>query len=112
MKIDDYSFGRIVINGTTYTKDVIILPEKVFHPWWRKEGHYLHWEDLKEVLGADLEVLYIGRGYSGVMEVPGQLIQNLQEKGLEVVVGKTTEIVKRFNSDPRKQKAAALHLTC
>ena len=112
MRIDDYSFGRIVINGTTYTKDVIILPERVFHPWWRKEGHYLSWEDLGEVLGADVKVLYIGRGYSGVMQVPEALVDKLKQRGLEVIVGRTTEVVDRFNADPRQDKAAALHLTC
>jgi len=112
MKIDDYSFGRIVINGTVYTKDVIILPERVFHPWWRKEGHYLHWEDLQEVLSSSLDVLYIGKGYSGVMQVPQELIQRLQSRGLEVIVDRTAEIVRKFNSDQRYLKAAALHLTC
>lgn len=112
MKIDDYTFGRIVVNGTTYTKDVIILPDRVFHPWWRKEGHYLHWEDLEVVLNTDPEVLYIGRGYSGVMEVPSSVVEKLQAQGIEVVSGRTSDIVERFNSDPRQKKVAALHLTC
>jgi hypothetical protein len=112
MRIDDYSFGRIVISGTTYTKDVIILPDRVFHPWWRKEGHYLQWDDLKEILNRPVEVLYIGRGYSGVMQVPESLVERLREKGIDVVVGRTTEVVNKFNADPRPNKAAALHLTC
>jgi len=29
MKIDSYSFGRIVIDGQVYTSDVIIYPDRV-----------------------------------------------------------------------------------
>ena len=47
MKIDSYSFGRIVINGKTYTSDVIIFPDKVDASWWRKEGHLLQLADGK-----------------------------------------------------------------
>ncbi|RME62688.1 MAG: hypothetical protein D6778_10795 [Nitrospirae bacterium] len=112
MKIERYSFGHIVIDGKSYTKDVIILPDRVFHPWWRKEGHYLHWEDLEEVLKDPPEVLYIGRGHSGVMEVPSPLVDKLHAQGIEVVTGRTSDIVDRFNSDRRQKKAAALHLTC
>ncbi len=112
MRIDDYSFGRIVINGTAYTKDVIILPDRVFHPWWRKEGHHLQWDDLREVLSDPPEVLYIGRGYAGVMKVPDEVVARLGQHGIEVVVGRTTKVVEQFNSDPRTKKAAALHLTC
>ena len=29
--IESYSFGRMVIDGTSYTKDVIIYPETVLY---------------------------------------------------------------------------------
>ncbi len=112
MKIQDYSFGRIKIEGQTYTKDVIILPERVFSPWWRKEGHRLSMEDLSEALNARPEVLIIGRGYAGVMRVPDELVKALQERGIDVVVQKTRDAVKTFNNIEGKRVAAALHLTC
>ncbi|WP_162148668.1 hypothetical protein [Desulfuromonas sp. TF] len=34
MKIDAYSFGRIVVNGREYTSDLIIYPERA-RPEWR-----------------------------------------------------------------------------
>jgi len=39
--IEHYSFGRIVIDGKEYTKDLIIYPDKIRANWWRKEGHKL-----------------------------------------------------------------------
>ncbi|RMG02102.1 MAG: hypothetical protein D6726_08240, partial [Nitrospirae bacterium] len=76
-RIESYSFGRIVIGGNTYTKDVIVLPDGVFSPWWRKEGHLLHMEDLAEVFPVNPAVLIIGTGYSGVMRVPDSVIEEL-----------------------------------
>lgn len=112
MRIDQYSFGKIVIERKIYTKDVIILPDRVFSPWWRKEGHLLRLEDLDEVLREKPEVLVIGTGYSGVMEVPQDLLQELAIEGIRVVVKKTPEAVGIFNILNIPKKAAALHLTC
>ena len=52
MKITSYGFGRIVIDGKTYDKDVIILPEAVVSPWWRAEGHVLTPADLGDVVAV------------------------------------------------------------
>jgi hypothetical protein len=41
-KIDSYKFGRIVIDGQAYSRDVIILPDRVIRDWWRDSGHILH----------------------------------------------------------------------
>jgi len=50
MMIEHYSFGKITIDGQTYTSDLIIYPGKIDTSWWRKEGHNLQVEDLKDVL--------------------------------------------------------------
>ena len=46
-RIERYSFGIIVIDGKTYTDDLIILPDgKILKPWWRQQGHQLTMDDL------------------------------------------------------------------
>ncbi len=112
MRIESYNFGRIRVNNTEYTSDVIIFPDRVLHPWWRKEGHFLHMEDLTEVLSYSPDTLIIGTGYSGVMRVPEDLVKKLRSMGINVTVQKTTEAVKTFNSSASSRKVAALHLTC
>ncbi|HEB74864.1 MAG TPA: hypothetical protein ENJ04_00745 [Nitrospirae bacterium] len=112
MHVDSYSFGRIVIDGETYTSDVLILPQRVVSPWWRRQGHLLQMEDLSEVLGERPEVLIIGQGYSGAMKVPRGLREELEGLGIEVVAGKTASAVKAFNDCMGRRVAAALHLTC
>ncbi|MDI6800818.1 MAG: MTH938/NDUFAF3 family protein [Thermodesulfovibrionales bacterium] len=80
MKIDHYSFGRITIENKTYTSDVIIYRDRVDPSWWRKEGHYLHVEDLSDVINAKPDVLVIGTGYSGVMVVPKETFEFIKSK--------------------------------
>jgi hypothetical protein len=35
-KIDDYDFGRIVVDGVEQTRDVILLAGRVVPNWWRR----------------------------------------------------------------------------
>ena len=113
MKIEHYSFGRITIDGKTYTSDVIIYPGRVDSSWWRKEGHYLQVVDLTDVINAKPEVLIIGTGYSGVMVVPKETISHLESKGIEVHVARSEKAVEMFNKlQKEKLLIAALHLTC
>ncbi|MEW6214996.1 MAG: MTH938/NDUFAF3 family protein [Nitrospirota bacterium] len=113
MKIEHYSFGKITIDGKTYTSDVIIYPGRVDSSWWRKEGHSLHIVDLTDIINAKPEILIIGTGYSGVMVVPRETLIYLESKGIEVHVERTGKAVELFNKLQKdKVVIAALHLTC
>ena len=113
MRIEHYSFGKITIDGKTYTSDVIIYPERVDSSWWRKEGHSLHIVDLKGVIDEKPEILVVGTGYSGMMVVPEETISYLRSKGVEVQVARTEKAVEFFNKLSKDKKViAALHLTC
>ncbi len=113
MHIDDYSFGRIVIDGKTYTSDVVIYPDRVDSSWWRKEGHNLHTEDLEDVVSARPDIVVIGTGNSGVMRVPEKTVTFLESRGIRVFVEKTGKAVGIFNGQQGREKIiAALHLTC
>ncbi len=114
MRIDSYSFGRIVIDGAEYTSDVIIYPDRVDASWWRREGHLLVPGDLPEVLASPPEVLIIGAGHSGVMQVPRKTAEALRQRGIEVHIARTADAVTLFNRLQRERArvVAALHLTC
>jgi hypothetical protein len=113
MKIEHYSFGKIIIDGKTYTSDVIIYPEKVGSSWWRKQGHSLHIDDLKDIIAEKPELLIVGTGNSGVMVVPHETVSYLKSKGIEVNIARTDEAVRLFNRfQKEKRTIAALHLTC
>jgi len=80
--IESYDFGRIVINGRTYTTDVIVLPDRVFSSWWRRAGHKLVPADLDEVVAARPDVLVVGTGYSGLMRVLPETETYLAEQNI------------------------------
>jgi len=113
MKIEHYSFGKITIDGQTYTSDVIIYPDRIDASWWRKEGHNLQPEDLKDIVNANPNALIIGTGAFGVMRVPKETIAYLESKGIKVHAMRTGKATGLFN-DLQKNTIvmAALHLTC
>ena len=111
--IDSYSFGRIVIDGKEYTKDVIIFPDKVKANWWRKEGHELNPEDLEDVINENPELLIVGTGASGLMKVKPETEELLKRKGIKLIALPTEQACKLFNEKSKTMKVvAALHLTC
>lgn len=114
MEINNYRFGKIVVENTGYTSDVIIAPEQVIDNWWRKEGHKLHIEDLKVILEVKPDILVIGTGCFGRMLIPEDTRKYLETKGIEVRDSKTTDAVKEFNELQKRcaRVVAALHLTC
>lgn len=112
-KIEAYEFGQIVVDGRRYTQDLILLPDRVVPNWWRKEGHSLALEDLQEVLESPPDLLVVGQGHVGRMQVPARTRQRLEEAGMEVIAEPTTRACETYNRLRRERRvAAALHLTC
>jgi hypothetical protein len=112
--IESYDFGRIVIDGTTYGSDVIIMGNKVQASWWRKEGHTLVPSDMEDALESfQPEVVIIGTGYMGMMTVPKETRKYLEAKGVEIFVERTKKACDLFNEwSKSKRTLAGLHLTC
>ncbi|MEM3383791.1 MAG: MTH938/NDUFAF3 family protein [Nitrososphaerales archaeon] len=114
--INSYDFGLIVINGEEYISDVIVFPEKVIDKWWRKEGHKLYVEDLKEILKHEPkpEFLVIGTGYSGFLKILPEVKEALKSYGIELIAKPTKEACEVFNDILKsgKKVVGAFHLTC
>jgi hypothetical protein len=115
MNISGYTFGRIEIDGVSYSKDVILLRDEVQSPWWRAAGgHHYEPEDLGVVLAAAPEVVVLGTGFFGRVKVSRETLTAFADAGSEVVVETTAQAVKDFNRlvAEGRDVAAALHLTC
>ena len=112
--IDDYRFGHIVVDGKAYEKDLVLLPDGVRPNWWREKGHSLSPADLEEVLAAGPEVLVVGTGAHGVMQVPAATRRALEEAGIELVAEKTARAADRYNdlAAAGRRVAGGFHLTC
>lgn len=111
--IEHYRFGTITVDGQRYTRDLIILPERVIGGWWRKQGHALHPDDLTAVFEAAPEVLVVGTGAYGMMRVTEEARRALEAAGVRLIVAPTAEAVATYSELREKTRvAAALHLTC
>ena len=111
--IDSYSFRKINIDGEKFTSDVIIFPNRVKSNWYRKEGHTLHLEDIRDILKEKLDVLIVGTGRYGLLSIPRDTRRELEAKGIELMAQRTGKATKTFNKLCKEKKVvAALHLTC
>ena len=112
-KIETYRFGHLVVDGQTHSKDLIILPDHVVGGWWRQEGHAVHPDDLALVLDADPEILIVGQGAYGRMQVTSEANQSLQAANIELIAQPTEQACQTYNQMREQRRvAAALHLTC
>lgn len=114
MHIDSYSYGKIKIDGKIYNKDLIIFPERVRPDWWRKEGHSLAREDLNEIINYKPEVLVVGKGDSGLMEIPILTQKILEEIKIKLLAADSHKAMRIFNEQVKigEKVVGAFHLTC
>ncbi|KPJ51168.1 hypothetical protein AMJ40_00770 [candidate division TA06 bacterium DG_26] len=113
MRIDEYGFGRIVIDGKKYTTDVVIYPDRVDSSWWRKVGHELRVDDIEEAIRERPDVLIVGTGSPGLMKVLPDTRVRLRQEEIELIVMPTEQACHTFNEIVGAKKVVAcLHLTC
>lgn len=112
--IDSYSFGHMVVDGREYDEDLIVFPDKVKAHWWRNNGHTLRIDDLQEVIQYKPEVLVIGTGSSGRMQIEPVTKDSLRQEGIKLIESLTGEAIKIFNNEIQKETkvVGAFHLTC
>jgi len=111
-RIEEYRFGRVVVDGREETRDVIVLPERVVRNWWRAEGHALVLADLADILDELPETLVVGTGAFGRMRPDPRLAGELGKRGVALEALPTEEAVRRYGQLDPARTAAALHLTC
>jgi len=111
--IESYKFGEIVIDGNTYTSDVIIYPDNVDDKWWRKESHLLQNDDLSDIIRYKPEILIVGTGKPGLMEVSEETKLFIKSKEIKLIIDNTENACKTYNKYIKDRNViATLHLTC
>ena len=114
MHIDSYRFGEMLVNGRSYTSDLIIFNDRIEDQWWRENGHMVMLQDLNDVMSAGPDVLVVGRGKLGAMKIPEETADAIEGAGIQLVDARTEEAVEVFNQIANTGKAVvgAFHLTC
>jgi len=114
IKIDSCSFGILVINGKKYTEDLIIFPDgEMLTPWWRKRGHQLIMDDLKDLIKTAPEIIVAGTGMSGGVKPDKNLETELAKLAIKFIRAPNEEAIRIFNAlVSEKRVGAGFHLTC
>ena len=113
--IESYVTGRSMrVTGKTYTTDLKIIGNTVKDNWWRREGHRLVSDDIVDILESRPDVLVVGTGYAGNLDIPASLRKDLSERGVRLLSNRTAEAVELFNrhGDKNENVAGAFHLPC
>ena len=117
MKIEDYSFGSITIDGEIYHKDLWIIDGKITKrdKSIAKEkfgtSHMISRRELKRVLTPKTRRIIIGAGNSGLVSLTNKAQKHLEEIDIEVEMWKTGELMQR-GIVISKTDAGVIHLTC
>ena len=109
--INEYHFGSITIDGKTYTNDVEVRWDGKVLDWRRKESHTIDIEAVKRALEKNPEVIVIGTGESGMARVTDEAKEEIENRGIKLIIDKTGRAVKTFNKE-RTKVIGLFHLTC
>ncbi len=113
--IDSCTFGSMTIDGQRIDSDLKIFPEgRVKANWWRASGHLLKPEDITDVIASGPDVIVVGTGIYGRMEISPRTRALLSEKGITLVAEPTETAARMYNSamDRKEKVAGCFHLTC
>ncbi len=111
--IDAYEFGRLIIDGKLFTRDVKIVGEQILPNWWRESGHVLQLKDIPE-LKLNVDAVVIGTGKYGRMQITPEVHQAIVEKNIPYIIEITDIAVTYYNRwvQEGKRVLGAFHLTC
>ena len=114
MKIQRVAFGSLVLDGQTYTSDLIIYPDgRVRDGWHRDRGHRLTLEDISVLVEAGPELIVAGTGVNGRMRPATDLEERLAGEGIRLHASPNEAAAAFFNEQARgKRVGACFHLTC
>ncbi len=112
MHIDSYRFGHIVIDGKSYSNDVVLYPGGIYSDWFRREGHRLGFEDIRAWMKPGVHTLIVGTGYAGMIRILPDLQESCSKSGVQLIAKRTAEAIKLYNEADQGSSVGAFHLTC
>jgi hypothetical protein len=116
MRIDQFSFGSIRIDGVIYEHDVVIArgrvrkrKKKSSKPFRDAFGHTPL--SIEENIPWDCRRLVVGTGADGALPVMDEVKQEAARREVDLVIVPTREAIRALQAEP-KDTNAILHVTC
>jgi polyphosphate kinase 2 (PPK2 family) len=111
--IERFEYGSLEIDGQAYDSDVIVFPDGTVERFSPKGEHRLRRRDVDKVIQSEPEVLVIGLGTVGNLEVRPKVERQLRDAGIEVLAFKTGKALATYRElRGQRRMAAILHITC
>jgi hypothetical protein len=116
-KIEEFRFGTIVVDGRTYTRDILILPdgtvklrEDVFLNF---VNHIVKQNEIIELLKANPELIVVGTGTDAKVKLSFNVERLIAESKVDLIALPSPQAIERYNQlvDKGKQVAALIHIT-
>ncbi len=116
MRIDEFTFGSIRIDGVTYEHDVVIdggrVGKRKKKPSRSLRAAFGHTPlSVGEHIPWDCRRLVIGTGAGGALPVMDEVKQEAARRGVELLTVPTSEAIVALQSGPADSNAI-LHVTC
>ncbi len=117
MKIENYIFGSITIDGESYHKDLWIIDgsikkrDKSIAKNKFGTSHTISRKELKRVLTTKTKRIIIGTGNSDLVSLTNKAQKYLKELDIKVEMCRTGELIPR-KIEIGKTDAGIIHLTC
>ncbi len=110
MRIDKFSFGQIVLKGKKYDHDVFVTNKSVEE---KESSHEITRDDIDRALFLEPDLIIIGKGTSGMVEIPEEIKAMVARNKVRLIEGNTPDVIKDFNKLSAKNKIVGIfHLTC
>ena len=116
MRIDQFTFGSIRIDGVVYEHDVVIArgrvrkrKKKSSKPFRGAFGHTPL--SVEEDIPWDCRRLLVGTGANGALPVMDEVKQEAARREVALVTVPTSEAIRALQAEP-KDTNAILHVTC
>lgn len=111
VRINSSRYGSITIEGVKYNHDVYILPSGQVEE--RKYGHTFTGDQTEHVLEGNPEVVFIGKGTSGMASLSPDARALLEKKGVRIIEADTPDMVDELHELAKtKGVVAIVHVTC
>ncbi len=112
------SFGEVTVGRKTYSRDVYIVVngkvksrDKTLAKALYGSSHTVGPKELEKVCKGGPEVLFVGAGQSGNVELNEEAQTYLRQRSIECQVLTTPEAATAYNRSGQR-KAAVMHVTC
>jgi len=114
VKINSTEFGSITIDGKKYRSDVTVNWEGKVKEVESESRHLISEKEFFDLVFERPEIIVIGTGASGLMEISPEVLNFAKKKKIEIISMLTSQAIKKFNQlvEAGKKVVAYMHVTC